>query len=433
MHTVCGPSRTGGEHRGAGVSGQTGKTYRELRRIAGLRNLLVGTVAAFGGGALVVGVQAVLARAGARYPPIVQGLHCNFIRPAGPGATTADVVPEAEIGADSAELAVPQGQGSRLLPVITAGDEMTCHADAPGADYAAWSVAGRFLQYRSGPLEPTLSCQNQDAFAAQSPDDLRLSTCQRFTLTDPGVYTLVVKVMARGFGGVDREQLQFRVRPAPPAAAAPAPEPPIGTRVTTKLLLPARKLTQERSVPVSESLNEHGLLPSSRDYSWVVYRLAAGESYVSARFQANSASNASKTKISYQPNARTVSVSFTLRSGPFMDRWRGWLSGSVVIKLSRQDPARTVDLPDIDLQVPGEARARLPDNVPADRLGDARLALVRSETGTSREVALGEKLMLDDVELSATVLEGNLVIDAARPVPVPAPTVRAGTSRSSKG
>jgi hypothetical protein len=144
---------------------------QKLRRVAGVRSVLVGTAAAFTGGALVPGLQAVFALVSVRYPPIIQDLHCNFARPSAPDET--------DFGESTAE-------DQRLLPILTTGDEIACHLDAPGADCAARAVAGLDLRFRSGPLASDLACQDGEAFAAQSPDHLRVSLCQRFRLDDAG-------------------------------------------------------------------------------------------------------------------------------------------------------------------------------------------------------------------------------------------------------
>jgi hypothetical protein len=387
------------------------------RRIAGYRAIAVGSAAAFMGGVLVVGLQSVLSVVSARYSPIVQGLHCNFSRPAGPA--TGDLrIEEAELGESSAELVQNESATGRLLPTVSTGDDIVCRIDAPGADYAAWAEAGRVLHYRSGPIDAGRDCQDGEAFAAQSRDSPRLSMCQRFRLTDPGVHTLVVKVMARGIASIDRAQLQFLAR-TPPASLPTPPPPPLETRLQAKLLLAPRVVTQDKRFPVAELLNEHGLLPTDRDYSFVVYRLAPGEQHVSAVFQAASASNASNTRVAYQPNTRAVtmsftlrSTSFTLRSGPFVDRWRGRLSGNVVVKLTREEAGQSLGLPDIALHLPGQSSVPLGKTLSPEALAGARLQLTRSETGSTAETGLGVPLNLDDLEISTRIDDGNLIVDA---------------------
>jgi hypothetical protein len=144
----------------------------------------------------------------------------------------------------------------------------------------------------------------------------------------------------------------------------------------------------------------------------VVYRLGKGETFAGAKFQANSASNASQTKVSYQPSTRSVAISFTLRSGSFVDPWRGWISGSIAVQVQRRDAAQTVDLPDIDLRLPGQSLVPLPVDVPPDRLQDAGIRLTRMETGTTVDTRLGQQAALDEADIEAT-LEGDKMIFAA--------------------
>jgi hypothetical protein len=387
-------------------------SFRKARRGAVWRNVLIGTLAAFAGGAGVVGFQTLFALASARYPPIIQGLHCNFTRQPTEANDTAGS--EIDSGDSNDEAAPPDAmdaQPGRLLPAVTAGNDINCYLDAPGADYAAWVIAGRRLQFRSGPLDLALPCQDGQAFSNQSPDNLRLSACQTFRLTEQGEYSLVAKVLARGFGGVDREQINFMVRRKPPVSPA-ALEPPVSTRLKAALVLPGQEVTLTHKVAISESLSAHGLLPTSREYGWVAYRLAPDETYVSSRFQANSASNASRMRASYQPTSRSVGISFTLRSGPFIDRWRGWISGAVVVQVRRLEKAETIDLPDIDLHVPGQAVVALPDAASAERLRGASIQLQRTESGHSAAARLDQAVALDNADIVARADGGQLVIDA---------------------
>jgi hypothetical protein len=357
---------------------------------------------------MVVGAQTLISLAGAHYPPLVQGLHCNFVRPG--GQAEGDGATEADLG-DAGALPAADAQAGRIVPTVTAGDDMDCRLDAPGADYAAWAVTGRVPQFRAGPLNPDMPCQDGQAFAAQNPDTLRLSMCQRFRLTQPGLYTLVAKVTARGSNMIDRGQMSFLVQPATPQPP-PAPEPPIATRLKATLILPAQQVTQTRTVPVSEALSEHGLLPTSRDFVRTVYRLAPSETYVGSSFQAISASNASNTRVYYAPDRSAVMISFTLRSGPLVDKWRGWLSGNVVVRVGVMEDAQNVVLPDIDLKLPGQTELDLPDTVPVARLDGATLKLTRSETGSTGEETLGGSVTLDDVRITSKVEGDKLMLEA---------------------
>jgi hypothetical protein len=372
-----------------------------------VRSILVATSGAFAGGVLVVAFQTIFALISARYPPIVQGMHCNFAKP----SAQEGAAPDASVGDDLAAAAPGDASAGKLVPTVSTEDDIECRVDAPGADYVAWALSGKRLEFRSGPLDPNLPCQDGDAFSEQSPDHLRISSCQRFHVPDPGLQTLIVKVMARGVASVDRAALSF-IAQRPPPIPTPPPEPPIETRLRATLLIPERTQQQERRLPVSESLSEHGLLPTSRDFSRTVYRLTPDETYVSSNFLATSAAYASGTRVTYQSASRSVVISFTLRSGPFVDRWRGWLSGTVVVRVRSASKGRDVELPDIALRLPGRSEVALPEDVAADNFTEATLRLVRSETKTTIDTKLGVPALLDDVEITSRIEDGKLIVDA---------------------
>jgi hypothetical protein len=101
-----------------------------------------------------------------------------------------------------------------------------------------------------------------------------------------------------------------------------------------------------------------------------------------------------------------------LRSGPFVDRWRGWLSGTVVVRVRSASKGRDVELPDIALRLPGRSEVALPEDVAADNFTEATLRLVRSETKTTIDTKLGVPALLDDVEITSRIEDGKLIVDA---------------------
>jgi hypothetical protein len=290
---------------------------------------------------------------------------------------------------------------------FASGTVIQCRIDAPVADYATWSVIGPVTGMRSGPLDPTLPCQSADDFANQDPAHLRLSTCLRMRAEQPGLYLLSATVMLRGQHSLDRARMVIRVVPAP-AAAAPSTAPR-NQRLIAALRLPAMEAEQTHEVDLSASFGEHGLLPQSRAFERVVHRLAPGEEFVSAAFHARSAANASAVQLVYVPQSRVVRANFTLRSGPVVDRWRGWVSGTVAVRVRRQEPAREVELPQADLAVPGQARLALPQGINAT---SARILLRRPETSVLVEMAPGDTASLDDARVTARIEDGALLLQA---------------------
>jgi hypothetical protein len=339
-----------------------------------------------------VGVQYALGLVSAGYPPIVQGLLCTT-----------------EGARSSAGLSVV-GDDSGMLPVaeFPAGSLVTCRIDAPGADYATWSIVGPETGIRSAPLDPQLACQSPEAFAEQDPSLLRLSACQRFQARQPGVYLLSITVMQRGHHGMDRARMLIRILPAtvaPPEVAISRNE-----RLSVTLRVAATRTEQQREVDLSASFAEHGLMPQSRRFERTVYRLAPDETFLGSTFRVRSASNASAVEIRHVPESRSVTARFTLRSGSVIDRWRGWVSGTVVLRVEQHRAARDVALPDTDLPVPGRVELPLPEDGVAT---PALIVLRRPDMATGVEIAPGGTASLERARVTAQISEGRLVLEAA--------------------
>lgn len=252
---------------------QPAGTGHRYRRTA-LRSLGIASAAAFAGGVAVVGVQFGLNLVSAGYPPIVHALLC-----------------EAEGEKAVANFALAD-EGNAMVPTVEfpSGTSITCRFDAPSADYATWRVIGPTGGIRSGPIDTALGCQSTEDFAGQDPASLRLSSCLRMRAERPGLYLLSVTVMLRGQQYVDRARMAIRVT-SPPAEPAQATAPR-SERLIATLRLPAMETEQIQTADLSASFAEHGLLPQSRAFERVVHRLAPGEVFVSASFQARSAANA---------------------------------------------------------------------------------------------------------------------------------------------
>ena len=465
----------------------------ERRRKAFLASLMNASIAAFAGGTAVVAVQYGLGQMSAGYPPLVEALLCA---PAGGQSTASTLLIE---------------QSGGLVPVteVAAGTNLECQLDAPGADYATWTVVGPKSGTRSGPLDASVPCQSPEDFAAQSTARLKLSACQRARFDLPGLYVVSATVAVRGVAALDKAMLAIRVVPAtgpappasraeiaesnpgtapapvaPPAASAPEitaapeaappavalselvspqgaplgeaasaaqpaadaatagdadeegdrlaetaragkpaaataagmPEPvgeaaPSPIRLTTTLNLAARQVEVEHTAELSESFSEHGLLPQSQDFTRVVHKLASGDEFVSATFRARSAANASAVQVSYVPQSRSVTANFTLRSGPIIDRWRGWVTGTVVLRVRHRQEAREIALPESSLEVPGSVTLRLPRGISTD---GARILLRRADTGSEAELAPGGSAKLDQVTVAARIQRGTLVLESSR-------------------
>jgi hypothetical protein len=109
------------------------------------------------------------------------------------------------------------------------------------------------------------------------------------------------------------------------------------------------------------------------------------------------------------PQSRSVVARFTLRSGSLIDRWRGWVSGTVIVRIREQSPASEVDLPEVVLPVPGRVEVPLPTE--ADPAW-AHIMLRRPATGSMAEILPYGSVSLDRARISARLSEGRLLLEA---------------------
>ena len=117
-------------------------------------------------------------------------------------------------------------------------------------------------------------------------------------------------------------------------------------------------------------------------------------------------------RTAYQPAQRAVTVAFSLRSGPLYDRWRGWISGSVVVRLGRDAPSRELPLPDAALPIPGQATIPLPPE--ALEAGERFTLRLARPDGAAVEVAPGGTALLDGARIALRLQGKGLVLEATR-------------------
>lgn len=77
-----------------------------------------------------------------------------------------------------------------------------------------------------------------------------------------------------------------------------------------------------------------GLQAASRDYQRV-FEARQGFRIKDYTLASKSANNASITSTTVSPDRKTLTITFSLKSGPVFDRWRGWLDVDI---LTRQEP-----------------------------------------------------------------------------------------------
>nr|WP_294548955.1 serine/threonine-protein kinase [uncultured Rhodopila sp.] len=195
------------------------------------------------------------------------------------------------------------------------------------------------------------------------------------------------------------------------AAVASLTAGPVRLRAT--LLMPARPVTLERRVMVQELLTDHGLLPTTHAYMRTVYRLGTGESFGGASFQASNSNYASGVAMAYQPVPRAVTLSFSLRSGSFINPWPGSLSGVALVRVRRDEPKQEIELPDIALSLPGQASLKLAE--PLTHRPQLAVRMRDPASGEVVEVPVGSTGVLDGHVLSIR-FDGMTLMVTAQPI-----------------
>lgn len=371
-----------------------------MRRIW-VRSTIIATAGAFLGGVAVIGAQYFLLAISTGYPPFVQSIRCQALG-------DPHALPEAEapaiamFGAGAMASGLPEDGGPLLLPSVVAGATISCTVEAPGADYAAWTMGGPRPDYRAGPLDSDASCQGRETFTSQGAQGLRVSACQNYVLAVPGLHLLSVKVMSRGAPAVDRGQIAVLVR-------APPPPPPAAQRIQATVVTMPHTAALERRQTISQTLSERGLLPTDRSYARVVYRLAPGERFLDARFEPRNAAHASAVRVGLDADGMTVRARFALRSGPIIDRYNGWLNGDAVVRVEVSQPGDAIELPEAVLPVPGSVLLRLPVGVAV-----TQVRLRRPDTGAQAEAPLGGTMLLGHARIEVRMSEDGLQLVASR-------------------
>lgn len=121
---------------------------------------------------------------------------------------------------------------------------------------------------------------------------------------------------------------------ADPIATDPLP-PPAPT-ISSEASAPEEPEDVAVSYTLSQVKDDHGLAAGSKAYR-KVFNAQSGFLIEECDFSAASANHESKVSCEIAPDRKSAILSFTLQSGPFFDRWRGWLRGTVSLNQRRAD------------------------------------------------------------------------------------------------
>ncbi len=86
--------------------------------------------------------------------------------------------------------------------------------------------------------------------------------------------------------------------------------------------------------PVSYRQDDHSLAVTTKAYTHPV-QAEPGYAIKDCSFESLSTNNAQNVKCAIAPNGKSAALTFSLKSGPLYDQWRGWLDGALVTRLER--------------------------------------------------------------------------------------------------
>lgn len=105
--------------------------------------------------------------------------------------------------------------------------------------------------------------------------------------------------------------------------------------------VPGQRLS--RDIPFSVTQAEHQINKTVRPYE---HRVVAQEGFriVQANFDCTSCNNVDAISAKVRQEGAELALTYQLTSGPFLDRWRGWLEGVLHITEERVAPERVVPI-----------------------------------------------------------------------------------------
>ncbi|MDB5531753.1 MAG: putative Serine protease do-like precursor [Hyphomicrobiales bacterium] len=129
--------------------------------------------------------------------------------------------------------------------------------------------------------------------------------------------------------------------PSPSPSAAPHREPPGGAAgvppaaggpLAGDMQLPASGSRKQisRAFEIRQTKDDHAVVGSTQREYRLKFQAEPGYTIAATKFQELSRNNGSTPQVTTSSDKKTVEVIFTLTSGPAIDRFRGWLAGTLV-------------------------------------------------------------------------------------------------------
>lgn len=255
----------------------------------------------------------------------------------------------------------------------------------------------------SGSAPLSVACYNQSNyykniiwdFGEEGSRKIKDKDTVQYTYSSPGSYT--VALYAHGQGASEPWKQLISVKEV---LALPSP-----IDVSIVGMTKDNVVVRNRNIQIDNTKDDHPSTFSdhTRDYSQIV-NAEPGYKITGATFTEHSAARATHINNQIQNNGKALKFSYSLTSGPAVDRYRGWLRGTLTVEETRIEPGSAIILArDINIQEPGSYT--LGESVPLDSV---RQVIVNSPNGDT--LASGnarEAIVLTEKQVAMFLIEEN--------------------------
>jgi len=191
----------------------------------------------------------------------------------------------------------------------------------------------------------------------------------------PGEYQLTLNVYGKGS---DKKVRDIKV------SDPDALKHPIRLNITARTA--ENKVVRVKEIPLQYTKDDHPVVFSEHSKSYTYkYQAPTGYKIEDVMFKTVSAARAQVNKPVIKGNDDLAEITFRLTSGPQLDQYRGWLKGSMIVKLGQIAPANKFTVVE-NLVVKNYGSYQLPTSIDSGSVDTIEI----TESGTSVVLASGQ-------------------------------------------
>lgn len=198
----------------------------------------------------------------------------------------------------------------------------------------------------SGPAPLEVQCTNESLYARAVSwdfgDGSATSTAEgtaTHTYAVPGEYQVTLAAIGRNTHSASRA---VTVVGAPPGGDASIGAP---LEVTIEASPTSDTLRRRVTFDLADTKSDHPSLTAASTRQFTRdFAAPAGYVFTDWRFVEHSANRAGELQLAPTPDGGTLQARYSLTSGPVLDQWRGWISGTIEAEVEKADAPRVLEL-----------------------------------------------------------------------------------------